>query len=133
MGEAGSADRSELEARVRELEAERDALMEVSTHRVLWLPDRQAGVAERVRFLLYDCHTPTSETHQRKRQCSVGDSLNGRVRATGAVQPRPAIELPSTCRAETLTPSHSRIGAVNPQCVSMVTLTRSGTAQLTCV
>ncbi len=34
MGEAGSADRSELEARVRELEAERDALMEVSTHRV---------------------------------------------------------------------------------------------------
>ena len=33
-----------------------------------------------------------------------------------AVQPRPAIELPSTCRAETLTPSHSRIGAVNPQC-----------------
>ena len=83
MGEAGSADRSELEARVRELEAERDALMEVSTHRVLWLPDRQAGAAERVRFLLYDCHTPTSETHQRKWQCSVGDSLDGRVRATG--------------------------------------------------
>ena len=61
MGEAGSADRSELEARVRELEAERDALMEVSTHRLRF---RSASRRSRAsRFLLYDGHTPTSETH----------------------------------------------------------------------